>query len=329
MATVLALIGGLILLVAVLLPGVTHCGAPVWKVKCGSNLRQIGQSMRQYALDNDGDFPRTRYDPSDPTPRFFTGVMASDPFGEDGPAANDVTAAWFHLLRESDLTAEIFICPTDADAEPMAFGGGKGRRAYSNFAGRRFLGYSMANPYPPADVEGFAWDSRLPSTFALGGDLNPGTAAPLLTTAVDAPNKAMKRVNSPNHGGEGQNVLFADGSVRFVQSPFEGALKDNVYTAGPAAKMNELPPIGVAVVSPPLAALDSILLPTADATPRVAGYDVPVAFADSPAGRAFAFWILLPTLVLGSALLLLLAFLAIGRRQGRAAADPPRSAFWP
>ena len=265
-AVIAALIGGLILLVVFLLPVGTHCRESATKVKCGSNLRQIGQSMRQYALDYNGDFPRTRYDASDPTPRFFTGAMSSDPFGEDGPAANDVTAAWFHLLRESDMVADIFICP--ADAEPMTFADGKGKRAYSNFAGRRFLSYSMADPYPPADVDGFAWDSRLPSTFALGGDINPGTAAPLLTTAADAGNKAMKTVNSPNHGGEGQNVLFADGSVRFVQSPFAGADKDDVYTAGPAAEPNKLPPVGVAVVSPPMARLDSVLLPTADATPR-------------------------------------------------------------
>ena len=244
-------------------------------------------------------------------------MTAADPFAADGPAANDVTAAWFHLLRESDMVADIFICPTDADAEPMAFAGGKGKRAYSNFAGRRFLSYSMANPYPPADVQGFAWDSRLPSTFALGGDINPGPAAPLLETAADAGYKAMKAVNSPNHAGEGQNVLFADGALRFVQSPFEGAGKENIYTAGSTAG-------GAAIISPPLAALDSVLLPTADATPRVAGYDVPASFADSPLGRRFVVWVLLPVLAVGALIASIWIILARRRRDDVG----PRSAFW-
>ncbi len=40
----------------------------------------------------------------------------------------------------------------------------------------------------------------------------------------------MKLGNSNNHNKEGQNVLYGDGSVRFVETPFEGAQRDNIYT---------------------------------------------------------------------------------------------------
>jgi prepilin-type processing-associated H-X9-DG protein len=36
--------------------------------------------------------------------------------------------------------------------------------------------------------------------------------------------------NSPNHGGEGQNVLFADSHVEFFNKPIVGVKNDNIYT---------------------------------------------------------------------------------------------------
>ena len=58
--------------------------------------------MILYANENNGNFPRTTYDPTDPTPRTYTGAFAKDPFAANGPRANDVTAAFFLLLRTQD-----------------------------------------------------------------------------------------------------------------------------------------------------------------------------------------------------------------------------------
>src|SRR5580765_1848923 len=33
------------------------------RVRCASNLHQIGEALRQYASDNDGAYPRTTFDP--------------------------------------------------------------------------------------------------------------------------------------------------------------------------------------------------------------------------------------------------------------------------
>jgi prepilin-type processing-associated H-X9-DG protein len=42
--------------------------------------------------------------------------------------------------------------------------------------------------------------------------------------------KDWQRYNSPNHGGEGQNVLFVDGHVAFMKKPIVGVDYDNIYT---------------------------------------------------------------------------------------------------
>src|SRR5262245_54533287 len=59
-----------------------------WRIKCGSNLRQIGQAMMLYANENGGHYPRARYDPADAGVRAYTGANAAAPFAADGPQAN-------------------------------------------------------------------------------------------------------------------------------------------------------------------------------------------------------------------------------------------------
>jgi prepilin-type processing-associated H-X9-DG protein len=38
------------------------------------------------------------------------------------------------------------------------------------------------------------------------------------------------RINSPNHGGNGQNVLYQDGHADWCNSPCCGINDDNIYT---------------------------------------------------------------------------------------------------
>ncbi len=43
--------------------------------------------------------------------------------------------------------------------------------------------------------------------------------------------KLWRPFNSPNHGGQGQGVLFADSHAEFMTTPTVGVGKDNIYTA--------------------------------------------------------------------------------------------------
>src|SRR4051812_7535519 len=58
------------------------------RVKCASNLRQIGQAILLYSNDNRGHYPRTVYVPGQP-PTWGTGADYLDPFKQPGPAPND------------------------------------------------------------------------------------------------------------------------------------------------------------------------------------------------------------------------------------------------
>ena len=273
----LVVIGIIALLISILLPSLNRAREAANRIKCGSNIRQIGQALRAYAIDDvrSGAFPRTYYLVGNTIAAYpgarvgstiqsvpdllagqSTGVAnanpgnaLADPFMSPPPAtdpdmrpwANDISAAMYHLMRQSDLTPEVFLCPS-SNAEPVQFAQGRGKSAFINFAQPVLNNsYSFFNMY--CDVEafgrGFKWTDSLSSTYAVASDMNPGrtvnpnsgtTTDSVTAVSTNSSNKEMRLGNSNNHNKEGQNVLFADGSVRFVTTPFEGPQRDNIFT---------------------------------------------------------------------------------------------------
>jgi len=221
------------------------------RVKCASNLRQIGQAMLLYANDHRGQYPRVIFvGGADPTPVW--GTSAPDP--------NDVTATMFLLLRTQDITAEVFTCPS-SNAEKDLFGGGTNgpldRRNFTDV--KKNLSYSIHNPYvkdgliPPMVTT--YWTSGMSAEFAIAADINPGTAGgddvnkPTTTSSARDTGVA----NSNNHDKDGQNILYGDGHVAWESNPFVGVNRENIFSAGDGR-----------VVASPVNVDDSVLLPTDD-----------------------------------------------------------------
>lgn len=242
------------------------------RVRCASNLRMIGQAMLLYANENRGAYPRATYDPAKADkPVAYTNPDAQPtdeernqdwrpPFVKAGPGPNDVTAAIFLLIKTQEITPEVFLCPSvqAATTEPATKPDVGGQ---CNFSDPRQLGYSYCDPYPTdAAVDaGFKFDvNSVNQNFAIAGDINPGVDE-LLKVTANSGDEAMKTINSPNHNGSGQNILYGDGHVEFVQHPFVGVDKDNVYTYGKSGETSG----GEGIIGSPSNEKDSILLPTA------------------------------------------------------------------
>lgn len=137
-----ALVISLILPISILLPSLNRAREAANRIKCGSNMRQLGAAMRMYAIENEGHFP-----PSLP-------VLLSIP--------------------DYALVPEAFVCPSsDAQAgapgDPLRFG------------------ENLSFVYVGSGLTDVA-----------------GNTVVLLYEPVE------------NHGRDGANFLFADGSVRFV-----------------------------------------------------------------------------------------------------------------
>lgn len=254
---------------------VSNASGGAERIRCASNLRQIGQAIQIYANANKGAFPRTIFDGApNPVPTEYTGAAAPDPFGAGGPGPNDVTAPLFLLMRTPGVIPDAFVCPTAGEQWDLGHWEGDPLNA-SNFSGRRNLAYAYANPYPSqaALAVGFKLNNTLNSDFPVAGDMGPGGTAANVPQKV--PRTKMLAANSPNHGGDGQNILYADGHVDWLPSPFSGpqrpavgATKDNIYTFGPNASATAK---SAGVRGAPVDQYDAVLLPTFDAGPQPAG----------------------------------------------------------
>ena len=149
----LVVIGIITVLIAILLPALGAARERANRIKCASNLRQVGQAIAIYYTDNRNKFPRVRYDA--PTVHGFdTSIFekpdAANPF-RDLP--NDVTAAYFLLIRHRLLTPAAFICPS-TDHVPDDFRG-FALNQRGNFSDRdkgSTLSYSFICPY-------FGWNA--------------------------------------------------------------------------------------------------------------------------------------------------------------------------
>ncbi len=229
----LVVIGIIAVLLAILLPALETAREQANTTSCAANLNQIGVALQVYANENHGNWPRTVYQPG-------AAVVAgtgtgNDPFTATGPAANDVSAPFFLLIRAEKLPTQLFADPYNDAVQYTADPANPATRCnFSNY--QKNLAYSFANPYPDAAAaKSYKFGPTLPPTFAVAADLNPGVPG----------------ANSKNHEGDGQNVLYTDGHVEFQTTNLCGVNHDDIYTNA-AGVVNGSPANGN----------DSVLLPT-------------------------------------------------------------------
>jgi prepilin-type processing-associated H-X9-DG protein len=239
---IIAIIG---MLIAILVPMFLSARQRSTRFKCQNNLREIGSAMFSYASANHGRFPSTRpsIDPIRKPDLSNSGYAATQPFAADGPGPNNIPAALFLLVRTEEVPAFRFICPAAEYAQPDTFGG-KSPAERSNFSDVKLnLTYGMHNPYAndATVAAGFGWGPQwLKPNFPLLADMGPATL----------PRLSLPSPNSPNHEGEGQNILYADGSVEFKTTPLAGVENDHIYRTRNNATLDS-----------PQDPSDSILLP--------------------------------------------------------------------
>lgn len=206
---------------------------------CASNLKGIGTSAKIYANDFGEDWPMVGYDESRVGSIRYTvpagggaGTVQSPDrtmpttSGPGGAREVSVTRAYWQLVRSGDVTVEQLICPFSGDEPDPTVD----IERYYDFASPKNISYGYQVPF---GVRSSRAREGVHNGMVLAADKGPYVNASVPTPAnltVSSPRDAWRSFNSPNHGGEGQNALFADGHVSFMRTPIVGVENDNIYT---------------------------------------------------------------------------------------------------
>jgi len=169
------------------------------------------------------------------------------------------------------MTAEVFICPSSNGEKDNYYGGTNSALNRVNFTDvTKNLTYSYENPYATVAAIGSGWklNNAISAEYAVASDVNPGTTGNndnVLGPNITSSAKDMKQGNSNNHDEDGQNVLYGDGHVEWMQNPFVGPNRDNIFTAVKTRGVNgaaDTFDTGYnALASSPIDANDCILVP--------------------------------------------------------------------
>ncbi len=189
----------LLFMATVFVPGVSTLRSRRLQANCGQNMASFYRGLYQYSAANDG------YLPND-------GTMAG--------------RNWLHQPNRSHMAPAIrlrFIIPKDMICP--ANGGNEidTEEVIKNI--EKFVKNNQLRFYSTQNMNGPVPRINARIAMPLAADANPmfenGQFRPL--------NK--RELNSQAHGGRGQNVLFMDGSTKFLATPvFEE--RDNIWQAG-------------------------------------------------------------------------------------------------
>lgn len=193
--------GGVIAAALVLiLPAISNLRVDQDRIVCAERLRSLGVALAMYADVERGRLPF---------------VSPAGPMNNAG--------IFSVMLKARDLlpTARSLVCPSannlvvSVPSVEQYLGGQSNPHVNDRY--RRLMAGSYSYPV------GYQEDGRHEGVLRGDGYL------PVLADRPARPGEAtaLLKGNSPNHGGRGQNVLYADGRVRWLPTPMAG--KDNIF----------------------------------------------------------------------------------------------------
>jgi hypothetical protein len=168
---------------------------------CQDNLRELGTSLNQYSVTHSGYFPTV-------------------------PSQGKLAAAGIYapVLAQNGLLTEVnrVVCPESSLAGRM-----------NGFRVPTYGELELTSPAKMVDLRstmGGSYGYNL--GYTRNGEYHPTKNLYRDNFAImsDAPNMNAANLQSANHGGRGQNVLFENGSVQFLTSTKPLGSQDDIFT---------------------------------------------------------------------------------------------------
>jgi hypothetical protein len=200
--TDLAIAAGILIAIStIMLPAINESRQRRALVECKNNLRTIGIALETYNSKHGGYLPF---------------------YATQGPLG--IAGIYAPILIESQFVSDrsVFVCQGSGDAATGVQSLGELRAAQADIEYLSSMARTVGGSY--GSLLGFRERGvyKSPRRDRLGGQ----------TVLVDRPRRPAEgdvHLNSPNHGGQGQNMLLRDGSVRFLCYPKECPACDNMF----------------------------------------------------------------------------------------------------
>jgi competence protein ComGC len=279
------------ILIAIILP-VRNKRYPVDRSTCASNLKQIYTAMVLYGEKNNSVFPMIDLAEGtivgeDTVPFNRISGKEENPY-KDIPfdAGRSVSQNLWLLVRgDKYIKPKLFNCPASEQAgqefvknENAEKDENDEPKCFVDFPYKKSgmtISYSFVQPWSKfkdgKTSTHFFWSYDIgDSRVAIGADANNGKQP-------DHPVDTMPKswfsnktdlntfINSTNHKGEGQCVVYGDGRVSFEKSAYVGIHQDNIYTAQPAEYVGEAGKTPGVLSVRPKNGEDSVLVPNREA----------------------------------------------------------------
>jgi len=186
-----------------------------WQQKCQMQLSQIWQGISNYKAEHDDKMPAVARATGEPWWKV----------GYQGKENHSNTRQMYLLVKGGYVQPVNFVCPGSKAGTPLKLNALQIKR-YNDFPSRKNVTYSFRICCPQAKHR---WDSKM----ILISDLNPLFEKLPQNYSGDFKlqvNKELSSLNSINHRRRGQNVVFCDGSIRFIKKRRVGIDEDDIFT---------------------------------------------------------------------------------------------------
>jgi type II secretory pathway pseudopilin PulG len=237
---VIAIIG---VLVAMLLPALAAAREQANRTDCANKLKNIGNGIKIYATNAGGRFPSLYSKSSDARASDESwcpdGLDEGDGFAlpdqdredvdslggkkldEIEPMSSNTHCLWM-LVRSGSCTPDVFVCLSDglSEEDDMTVE----YRDWYDFPSLLACSYSFQNQL------GRNTRDNIKSNVVVCADKSPGRidVRDEVAPGGDEDDEWYER-NSPNHGWDGQNVLFAGGNVEWQGTWTCGKSNNNIW----------------------------------------------------------------------------------------------------
>jgi hypothetical protein len=212
-----AVAAAIILVAGVLIPPLSFARQRYWQQRCQMQLSNIFQGIKRYSADYEGKLPVVAVTPG--TPWYRVGYQGSEDYSN--------TRSLWRLVKGGYVKNPAdFVCKGRSQGKALQFDMSQAQN-FNDFPARRYVTYS------PRIVCIKFQEKCMTSGEPLMADSNPifENLPERLSYEIKLRlNNKLLSINSINHNGRGQNILFGDGAVRFIKDRHIGIAADDIFT---------------------------------------------------------------------------------------------------